>query len=65
MPPRRRACLRERLGKPINQTEFTVREQIEILCSVLQQTWQIPVQGEELLRGEASIAWFRDFLGET
>ena len=23
------------------------------------------MQGEELLRGEASIAWFRDFLGET
>lgn len=63
--PKRRACLLERLGKPINQMGFSVREQIGILCSVLQQTWQIPVQGEELLRGEASIAWFRDFLGET
>lgn len=63
--PKRRACLLERLGKPINQMGFSVREQIGILCSVLRQTWQIPVQGEELLCGEASIAWFRDFLGET
>lgn len=63
--PKRRACLLERLGKPINRMGFSVREQIGILCALLQQTWKIPVQGEELLRGEASIAWFRDFLGET
>ena len=34
--PKRRACLLERLGKPINRMGFSVREQIGILCSVLQ-----------------------------
>lgn len=59
----RKACLLERLGKPLNQLGYSVSEQLRIICSVLQKTWNIPAKTAGLSAG--STAWFRDFIGET
>lgn len=60
---KRSACLLERLGKPLNQLEYSVFEQLQIICSLLQKTWQIPATAAGLSVGNA--AWFREFIGET
>lgn len=63
----RKACLLERLGKPVNQLGYTVYEQLWIICSALQKAWKIPVTttGNKFPSGTESIAWFREFIGET
>lgn len=61
---KRRACLLERLGKPINQLEYSVNEQLEIICNTLKKAWEISVAGAGLLNGKESVKWFRDFIGE-
>lgn len=60
---KRKACLLERLGKPLNQLGYSVFEQLRIICSALQMTWKIPAAASGLSLGNA--AWFRDFIGET
>ena len=60
----RKACLLERLGKPVSQSGRPVRDQIRIICSVLEKVWSIPAADGELLSGKDSIAWFREFIGE-
>lgn len=62
---KRKACLLERLGKPVNQMNYSVYKQLEIICSTLQKVWKIPVEGSEFPGGKESVAWFRAFLGET
>ncbi len=62
---KRKACLLERLGKPINQLGYSVFEQLRIICSVLQRVWATPVTTDGFPGGEESIAWFRAFVGET
>lgn len=61
----RKACLLERLGKPINQLGYSAYEQMEIICSVLKKAWRIPVTRTELPSGTDSVAWFRMFIPET
>lgn len=59
---KRKACLLERLGKPLNQLGYTVYEQLRIICSALQETWKIPVASSGFSRG--SVEWFRAFIGQ-
>ena len=61
----KKACLLERLGKPINQLGYRVDEQIRIICSVLEETWKIPAGHTGLPGGRESVAWFRTFIGEA
>ena len=61
---KRKACLLERLGKPIDQLGLSVKGQLEILCAALEKTWALPTGGAGLLPGEESIAWFREYLAE-
>ncbi len=58
----KKACLLERLGKPLKDLKYPVYEQIGIICETLQKSWQVPVQGAVLPDGDACIAWFRDFI---
>ncbi len=62
---KRKACLLERLGEPINQLGYSVGKQIEIVCSALKKAWEIPAVNTELPSGRESITWFREFIGET
>lgn len=61
----RKACLIERLGKPVNQLGGSVFEQLRIICSVLQKGWEIPVTTSGFPSGKESVAWFREFIGAT
>lgn len=61
----RKACLLERLGKPINQLGYSVYEQLQIICSALKKVWETPFTNDRLPSGKDSIAWFRKFIGET
>ena len=61
---KRKACLLERLGMPIDQLGLSVKGQLEILCAALEKTWALPTGGAGLLPGEESIAWFREYLAE-
>ena len=61
---KRKACLLERLGKPINQLGYSVEKQLEIICGTLKKAWEIPVMGIELSSGKELIEWFRDFIGK-
>ncbi len=61
----RKACLLERLGKPINQLKYSVYEQLQIICSTLQKVWETPFVNDRLPSGKDSVVWFRQFIGET
>lgn len=58
----RRATLLEKLGRRLKTLELPVREQIEIICGALKQTWAMPVDGSGLPDGAASVNWFRSFI---
>lgn len=59
----RKACLLERLGRPVNQLGYSVDEQLRIICQTLQKAWKIPVESSNLTIGNA--AWFSVFIGEA
>ena len=59
---KRKACLLERLGKPLNELGYSVFEQLRIICSALQKTWEIPVAAAGFSRG--STVWFKEFIGK-
>lgn len=61
----RKACLLERLGKPINQLQYSVYEQLQIICSALQKVWETPIMNVRLPSGKDSVMWFRQFIAET
>lgn len=61
----KKACLLERLGPPISEFDYSVNEQLAIICHVLQKSWKIPVYDTILPSGYDSIAWFRDFIQST
>ncbi len=61
----KKVCLLERLGKPINQLDYSVAEQLQIICSVLQKTWLIPTKNTDFPKGNESVSWFRNFIGDT
>lgn len=60
---KRKACLLERLGKPLNQMGYSVFEQLRVICSALQKAWKIPATTAGLSCG--SVTWFREFIGEA
>lgn len=55
----------ERLGKPINQLNYSVYEQLQIICSTLQKIWETPYVNKRLPSGKESIIWFRQFIKEA
>ncbi len=61
----KKACLLERLGKPISTLSYSVKDQLRLICSVLQKTWEVPAENLGLPTGADSIAWFREFIGDT
>lgn len=63
--PEKKACLLERLGKPVSQLTYSVYEQLQIICSTLQKIWETPFVNNKLPSGKDSIIWFRQFIGET
>lgn len=59
----KRACLLERLGKPLKDFPYSVSEQLEIICTVLKKAWCIPVADSfPKTDGDGSISWFRQFI---
>lgn len=60
---KRKACLLERLGKPLERLGYPVPEQLRIICDALQKTWKIPVTAADFAIGNT--AWFRAFIGEA
>lgn len=56
----RKACLLERLGKPIDKLDYTVQEKLQIICRALQKVWELPVENAELTTGDT--LWFNKFL---
>lgn len=62
----RKACLLERLGRPLKDFGYPADRQIEILCRALQSSW-VPVEeeGEGLASWREGIAWFRGFLRKS
>ena len=53
------------MGKPISTLSYSVKDQLRLICSVLQKTWEVPVESARLPTGADSIAWFREFIGDT
>lgn len=51
---KRKVCLLERLGKPINQLEYSVNEQLQIICGALQKVWKFSVENVELVIGDTT-----------
>lgn len=60
---KRKVCLLERLGKPINQLEYSVNEQLQIICGALQKVWKFSVENVELVIGDTT--WFKEFIEEA
>lgn len=61
----KKACLIERLGKPINRLGYSTYEQLRIICDALQKVWAMPVTGDIPLTDVNSIEWFRAFIGKS
>lgn len=61
--PEKKACLLERLGKPISQLGYSVDEQLRIICQTLQETWKTPIGNTKLATGNT--VWFEEFIGEA
>ncbi len=61
--PERKACLLERLGKPISRLGYSVDKQLRIICQTLQEAWKTPVGNTKLAIGNT--VWFEEFIGET
>ncbi|MBS4220980.1 nucleoside hydrolase [Bacillus sp. FJAT-49711] len=59
------ACLLERLGMPLKELNYSVDQQIEIICTTLEKTWRVPINNAKFPNGTDSIEWFRSFISET
>lgn len=44
---------------------YSVKKQLEIICSALEKAWKIPAADMDLPSGRDSVTWFREFIGET
>lgn len=60
-----RACLLERLGRPLSDLGLQVDRQIEIVCKALTASWEIPIGEASLPPREGSVSWFRSFMEGT
>lgn len=58
----KKACLLERLGNRLGKLGYPTTEQMRVICSVLQESWSIPVEKGGFPSGNESVAWFRDFI---
>lgn len=63
--PSRRAALLERLGARLKDKNYSTRQQIEILCNALKQTWKRPAETPNLSTGADCVNWFRSFIMES
>lgn len=63
--PEKSACLLERLGKPLKELNYPIYQQMEMICSALEKSWQVPVCSTALPNGDDSIAWFREFISSA
>lgn len=61
---RKRACLLEELGTPLENMGYAVDRKIELICAALTKSW-IPVAGGGLQTGEDIVRWFRTFLSDA
>lgn len=61
----KKACLVERLGKRLSEFPYPVAEQLRIICSALQESWEVPARDSGLHTGMDSVTWFRQFLQDT
>ncbi len=59
-----RALLLERLGKPLDQLEYSTKEEIEIICSMLRHSWKPVQQPHHLQSMPDLIRWFQNFIPE-
>lgn len=59
------ACLLERLGMPLKKLNDSVDQQIKIICTALEKTWQIPINSTKFIIGADPIEWFRSFISKT
>lgn len=60
-----KACLLERLGRPLIELNLPVKEQIKIICETLKKSWQLPIENSALQDCSGAIAWFREFIKPT
>lgn len=54
----KKACLLERLGKPIGTLSYSVPEQLRIICSVLKKTWEVPAEKRDCPRARTALPGF-------
>lgn len=62
---KRKAVLLECLGEPLSESDYSIRDQMKIICGLLKKTW-IPLDEKQELRlmGQL-IGWFQDFILST
>lgn len=60
----KKACLLERLGKPLKELDYSTYQQLDIICATLKKSW-IQIQDAKLQKGEEIISWFREFIEST
>lgn len=58
----KKACLLERLGKPLKAFPYSINEQLKIICSILKKAWYVPIDSFPRTDGDESISWFRQFI---
>ena len=59
----KKACLIERLGPSLNQLGYPIGKQLQIICSTLQKTWQLPIENAKLTVG--NVDWFEEFIKDA
>lgn len=61
----KRACLLERLGRPLSACGYSPYRQMEIICAALQEAWSIPVDGFPKKAAREQTAWFRGYIRDS
>ena len=60
----RNAMLLERLGSPLEVFDYTVDEQIAIICATLKEAWQASPAGVPLMTGAEKCDWLINFISD-
>lgn len=62
---KRKAVLLACLGEPLSEFDYSIRDQMKIICGLLKKTW-IPLDENQKLRPMGQlIGWFQDFILST
>lgn len=62
---KKEAVLLECLGEPLSEFDYSIRDQMKIICGLLKKTW-IPLDENQKLRPMGQlIGWFQDFILAT